>query len=168
MEGEARTITDWASTVPQQHGPFYSYFGSLNGFLPVHSRLTLQIGYQLGILQGDDITFDKLFYFGGLTPFNDNVFPFIGSRYLEISARNMQVFSGGIQVEPWRNIFIQLRGNTGQVSSETDKLFKKKEYEYGYGLTFGWLSPIGPADVTIMRGSIRNEILGAVNIGYQF
>ena len=168
IEGEARTITGWASTVPQEHGPFYSYSCMLNGYIPIHSRISLQGGYQVGILQGDDVTFDKLFYFGGLTPFDDNVFPFIGSRYLEVSARNMQVLSGGIQVEPWRNIFIQLRGNAGQVSSETGNLFKNEEFEYGYGLTIGWLSPIGPADVTVMHGSIRDEILGAVNIGYQF
>ena len=38
----------------------------------------------------------------------------------------------------------------------------------GLGLTYGWLSPVGPLECTVMWGSERQDLLTHLNIGYLF
>jgi len=80
-----------------------------------------------------------------------------------------------------------IRGSVGRAKKTFRKLFQEKNmvidqyygfyiprYEhlkndliYGYGLTIGYNTPIGPIEATLMRGSESNKFLFHVNFGYR-
>ncbi len=126
-------------------------------------------------------------YMGGLNTYTAGCFPFTGLNFMQISGKHMLVLDAAFQIEPVKDFFIVLRGNAGRVKETFKDLFRKRNtvidqyygyyvfrYQhlkndiiYGYGLTLGYNSIIGPIEVTLMRGSESNKFLFHVNIGYR-
>ena len=107
-------------------------------------------------------------YLGGIYTYNREYLPFPGLRFMEVSGMKAVVASAGLQFEPLSNIFIILRGNAGKAADVFRDLFSKKDMLYGYGLTLGYNSLIGPIELSLMRGGVKNKFIFYVNIGYRF
>jgi hypothetical protein len=126
-------------------------------------------------------------YMGGLNAYTAGCYPFTGLNFMQISGKHMLVLDAAFQVEPVKDFFIIVRGNAGRVKDNFKDLFRKRntvidqfygvyvlKYQhlkndivYGYGLTLGYNSIIGPIEVTLMRGSESNQFLFHANIGYR-
>ncbi len=126
-------------------------------------------------------------YMGGLNTYTNGCFPFTGLNFMQISGNHMLVLDAAFQIEPLKDLFIVLRGGAGRVKDTFRDLFRKRnividqyyglyimKYQnlkndiiYGYGLTLGYNSIIGPIELTFMRGSESNKFLFHANIGYR-
>ncbi len=100
----------------------------------------------------------------------------------------MLVGDVGFQIEFYKDFFLILRGSVGRVKEKFINLFRehntvyeqyysyyipikhhlKNDLKYGYGLTLGYNSIIGPVEITLMRGSESRKFLVLANIGYRF
>ncbi len=127
-------------------------------------------------------------YIGGLNTYTTGCFPFTGLNFMQIYGKNVLVGDAGFQIEFYKDFFLILRGSVARVKDKFINLFKehntvieqyysyyypvrqhlKNDLIYGYGLTLGYNSIIGPVEITLMRGSESNKFLVQANIGYRF
>ncbi|NQV17887.1 MAG: patatin-like phospholipase family protein [Armatimonadetes bacterium] len=121
-----------------------------------------------GSVNGDEIPGDALFYLGGFNYHQKGLLPFVGYKFMALSAPNAIALSTGLQFEAWKGKFIIIKGNYAKLGVNISDLFKK-DYEYhGYAITFGIKTPIGPMEFSLMKGSESKDFISYVNIGYPF
>jgi NTE family protein len=141
---------------------------SAHGTLQLHRRISLSGEYFLGLTQGEDIPSEYLYYFGGFSDPDEKVFPFVGFNFRGLSGTNAQIFGTAVQYEPFSNVFLTLRGNTGLAAEETTDLFGIRDWISGIGISFGVLSPLGPAELLLMRESLEKRVLLHARVGLAF
>ncbi len=170
--GKAKLITDHANFKENAgFDPFYKFSASIGAVIPFHRRLSFSTWLNGGSIVSKTnqvIPGNHLFYLGGLYTYNRELIPFPGLHFMEVSGMSALVASAGLQYEPFSNIFIILRGNMGKLAEIFKDLFNDREILYGYGLTLGYNSIIGPIELSLMRGGVKNKFIFYVNIGYRF
>jgi NTE family protein len=170
------------------HRRFTIFLGATGGFIDAHEPYYLNYTVIGGLsIYRKQIPFIYQNYFGGLNTYSSACYPFTGLNFMQISGKNIIFLDAGFQIEPVNDFFIVIRGSVGRFKKTFRQLFRKKNiavdqyygvylprYEhlendliYGYGLTLGYNSIIGPIEVTLMRGSESNKFLFHVNIGYR-
>jgi NTE family protein len=170
------------------HKRFTMFLGATGGFIQAHEPYYLEYTVVSGLsIYRKQIPFIYQNYFGGLNTYSTGCFPFTGLNFMQISGKNVIILDAGFQIEPVNDFFIVIRGSVGRAKKTFEQLFQKKNmvisqyyglylprYEhlkndlvYGYGLTLGYNTPIGPIEVSLMRGSESNKFLFHVNIGYR-
>lgn len=100
----------------------------------------------------------------------DPIYDFIqfgGAEPYEISTRNAQMVSLGIQIEPFYHRFIELELYAGQFEKNWSFDFLSDDTEYGLSLSVGALTILGPAKL-IFSGNTLNNLRADLQIGYQF
>jgi hypothetical protein len=126
------------------------------------------LSHLLGIIEGENVPSVYYFFLGGMHTHRNMIFPFLGLEYMEVSGINIHSGGAGVQCEVYRNWFIKLMGDIAWVKESTiDVVTSQDEILYGYGISFGYLSFLGPLEWTISRGK-NNNIYYAVNIGFVF
>jgi NTE family protein len=153
-----------------QYSDIYRISVSLNRAVQFSKRLTLIANLYGGSVLGDSIPPDYVFYSGGLmlNDYNVGIFPFVGLKMFEKSDKNVLSFGMDLQYELFRNQYIQLRGNIGKTAAFFEDILFPENFYFGYGLTYGFRSAIGPLEFSIMKNDLRSDILTYVNIGYWF
>ena len=147
---------------------YQRYFLNTAIYIPAHPRITFIITDFIGIIQGEDVPLEYYFSIGGMNYIRNMVFPFIGLNYMEAAGTNIHAVGAGLQFEIFKNFFITPRGNVARVKNSTrDVLAGNINTVYGYGITGGYLSVIGPIQATVSRGSY-DKILYHFNIGFMF
>jgi NTE family protein len=170
------------------HKRFTMFLGATGGFIQAHEPYYLEYTIAGGLsIYRKQIPFIYQNYFGGLNTYSAGCFPFTGLNFMQISGKNVLILDAGFQIEPVKDFFIVIRGSVGRAKKTFKQLFHEKNltidkyygfyiprYEYlkndltyGYGLTIGYNSIIGPIEVTLMRGSESNKFLFHVNFGYR-
>lgn len=214
IHGEVKYLTDDIGMIKsrQRYDSFMKYRAKIFGYAPLHRRFTAWLGLSAGFTVAKEpyyVTYDALSgisnplsgvkiyrriipfiyenYLGGLYIYKDEYFPFPGLNFMQISGKHAITASAGFQIEPWRDLFIVLRGNVGRVKARFMDLFRrqntswtifygypmpfrqhlKNDLLYGYGITIGYLSIIGPIEATLMRGSESNRFKFNVCLGYR-
>ncbi|MCE5251348.1 patatin-like phospholipase family protein [bacterium] len=167
--GEALSVTDLLKIddFPDMK-PFKRYALMFTEVLPVHNRISLFGSFYGGMSSKDDLPPDYYFYIGGFHPARTTFFPFAGLKFMEKTGSTAYVSEGGIQYEFRKDMFLILRGNRGKAVLSFEDIFSNEGLNNGVGLTAGMLSPIGPIDYTVMKGSGSRGLLTYVNIGFRF
>ncbi len=170
------------------HRRFSMFIGLNGGF--IHSREPYYARYEVltgwGIYR-KRIPFIYENYTGGLNRYMGGCTPFTGLNFMQISGKHMITADIGFQIEPVSDFYIVPRGSVGRVKDRFMDLFKKRilvidslygqyiprylnvknDIIYGYGLTLGYNSIIGPLELSLMRGSESNRFLFHASIGYR-
>ncbi len=170
------------------HRRFSMFIGLNGGF--IHSREPYYVQYEVltgwGIYR-KRIPFIYENYTGGLNRYMGGCTPFTGLNFMQISGKHMITADIGFQIEPISDFYIVPRGSVGRVKDRFMDLFKKRilvidslygqyiprylnvknDIIYGYGLTLGYNSIIGPLELSLMRGSESNRFLFHASIGYR-
>lgn len=166
---EANSIKNVNSSVDEiKYTPFDRLMVRYSEVFPVHKNVSIFSGVEAGTIRGEQPTDDYYFYTSGINNRERGLMPFVGIKFLEAGAPHMQVTRAGIQVEPWKDKLIVLRGNIGTGGEEFDDIFSFDNYIYGYGISFGLNTPVGPMELTLMKGSEDEDVLTHVRIGYDF
>lgn len=166
---EIKATTDWLTANDQNKRPtFERVFVSYKKSIPLSDKTTFLGHYFLGSIEGDEVPEEYLFYFGGLDEHIKRDFPFVGYDYMQIAGKNAHGLQAGLQYEFKTDTFLIFRSNAGKVAEQRGDVFNHNDLFYGYGLTLGYYSVIGPMELTVTSSSTDNNPAAYINVGYGF
>lgn len=132
-------------------------------------RVTLIGHLNAGVVDGDSIPSQYLFFSGGTLETNRNgIMPFAGLEYMEIASKNLISMKLDAQMRFYNKIFLTGTVNAGNFTNYFSNLLTTGNIQYGYGLSLGYNSLIGPLEISISKSGNRDGIEGFVRIGYWF
>lgn len=134
--------------------------------LRLTSKLTFQPGISAGFAFGDSIPYPYKSYVGGLGYYHQAVFPFVGMNYMERAANHAVILQGDFQYNVKGNHYVLWRNNIAQSFDKLEQISDLPELIFGTGLTYGFASPIGPVEATLMISNNTWKPGFFVNIGY--
>ncbi len=137
-------------------------------YFPIGKRFTIQANIRSGFTTTDKAPLSYLFFIGGLSRESDSFIPFEGINFLGIKARNF--FTGGLlfQWEPFNDKYIILSGKMGRSTHNKFSDLIDIDSFYGYGVSIGMDSFIGPIAVVFSGGTHVSGMLTYFTIGYNF
>ncbi len=151
---------DWADPALHSGAEFRRFETELTWIIPLENRWTGHVRLFAAGVQGDDIPV-------GLTPTLGGADNFVGLKYGERFGRQVKVLQLVIQYEPFPRKFIVGKWNMGNVYQQWSTWPTFRNSIYGYAITLGTETRVGPIELTAMTGS-EHRFLSYINIGYKF
>lgn len=137
--------------------------------IPISRRISLINEICGGTTLGDSIPVNYRFYLGGLgKSYLRGLFPFVGMDFMQQSGLHALVERLDFQWEMWNDNYLLLKANAGKSPSNLQDLFNWSDLAYGYGVGYGYNSPIGPLEINFMTSNKNPKLTFFVNIGYWF
>ncbi len=122
-----------------------------------------------GAVNGDSIPSQYMFYTGGIVEnIRIGLMPFVGLDYMERSNRSALISGIDLQLRFWKNIYIILKANAGNLANHFTQLLQLDQVISGYGITLGYNSLIGPIELTTSMSGNQPRIHSFVRIGFYF
>jgi NTE family protein len=139
--------------------------------MPLSKKFTAKTGVYLGgTLKQDLPPIHHWFGIGGLVPINymGNFAPFTGVSFVQSFGLYTAVGRMKIQYNLFKNLYLTARSDIGSNQMELEDLIKSENIMFGYGLTTGYDSFIGPIEVTFMGSNINPSLGIFFNVGFYF
>ncbi len=137
--------------------------------IPVEKRFTLIPSVFGGYTSADSTTSAYLLYVGGMNQMiHKGLLPFVGLDFMQINNRIMSGIGLNLQYNIWRNNYIVLKANAGSTAWMLGEIFTRGSGLFGFGVTIGNNSMIGPIEFTLMASNAHHDLLSYFNIGYWF
>lgn len=145
---------------------------SLNweSWIQINSRLSsfnqLQVGYSYQYEQ----SFINMFNLGGTYPFLRNQIVFAGLNEYEILSKSAVVGTMGWQYNIWDDFVLTPIINAALYDFDLGQLnnISHENFILGSGLKIGYLSAIGPLEVTFSYSPQTTKVLAYINLGWTF
>ncbi len=159
---------------------FRAFESHLNYNVPIGKKLTLKtnavlIMSSLGELNTAHFNYTDYYAIGGFrSPFG-NAVKFLGAYQREYYSQNVFYLAGGVQYEPFSNIF--LTGMLNYIDVEyPSKWFSEVEINsmdglkrrYGFGLSAAYNSKAGPVSLSMAKDFNRSKFIWNLSFGYYF
>ncbi len=151
---------DWADPKFNHGAEFRRFEADVSRLLPIHRRWTGHIRVFAGGIQGADIPI-------GLRPTLGGVDNFVGLKFRERIGPHVKALQLGLQCELWPHKYAVVRWNMGNVYDRWSTWPTFSNSIYGYALTLGAETFVGPIEITGMTGS-EHRFLTYFNIGFKF
>lgn len=136
---------------------------------PILQRITLLTKFYACIASGDSVPRQYRSFLGGLGAYHiNNLIPFVGLNFMQRSGNVALAFKFDAQWRFWKENYATLSWNVGNTASEAKNLMYINTIASGIGLTYGYDSPIGPLEFTIMESNFSKTLMSYINIGYRF
>ena len=121
-----------------------------------------------GITSGDSLPFQCNYWIGGQTDFTHygNV-PYPGYKFLEVRSKTLFYYRMDLQYE-MHNFFIAVNGNLGTMNTLPSETWENASMISGFGISVGYLTPIGPIKVSLTKAGERRGAVGYFQIGFAF
>jgi NTE family protein len=136
--------------------------------LEMSKKNILSIELISGLIHGENIPPEHLFYFGGFRQMETHMFSFQGLDFMGVPAKNLIISKLGFQMEIKSNHFFIMDLNSGKAKNKYKNLFQKDDFIFGFGLTYGIHTPIGPMLFKIMTNDKDKELKSYISFGYWF
>ncbi len=123
----------------------------------------------IGTAIADTLPFQHRYFLGGAN-FGESrqIFPFMGMNLMQLSDYSALAFGCDFQYEFHRNNFLILKYSMGKTARKAEKLLYLSDAYQGIGLTYGYNSPIGPIELSMMISNRTKRLLSFINLGYWF
>jgi len=132
----------------------------------ISTRWSLQPSVIATYAFGDSIPYPYRSYIGGLGYYHKRVIPFAGMDYMERSSNHALVLRTDLQYRIRNNQFLILKLNIGKSFDSFREFNNSSATLAGLGLTYGYASPVGPVEVTLMSSTTSRKPILFVNLGY--
>ncbi len=130
---------------------------------------TLEIKTVLMNTLGPDLDYPYNQFLGGLGEnYINYMIPFVGYRFQELVGRNTVMAGLDYNWQFLNNHFLIGKANFATLESTFDKLFNSDVLLDGYGVSYAYLSPLGPLQLTFMGSTNHAKIYTYVNLGFWF
>jgi len=156
---------------------YYSELATIQGYMPVTSRLSLNASLSGGVVIGENIPLGNHFKIGGINnDLDNNYISFYGYNMMRELASEFVVGQVGAQYMVYPNIYVLAKINVLTYTGVKDNdLIKNSDnlifenFENGYGITLGYKSIFGPLELSATNDadSPKSTII-SVNMGYAF
>lgn len=163
---------DVAPTGPKS-GQFTRGFVGIETAVPVAARAVIYMNGFYGVGSKTAMSLHYNFVLGGVRmpaayPYNRlSETTFMGIEDQELIGVQAHMLAAGVRYEAFTGGYLEAQGNVGNTFSDTEISFTGRKYKWGGGATFGYLSPIGPLEFSLMRGPL-GKYLTYMNIGFDF
>lgn len=151
---------DWADPKFRHDAEFRRFESELTWLWPLHALWTASIRTIAGGIQGADIPI-------GLNPSLGGADHFVGLKFRERVGRHVKALQLGLQCELSPHKYAVVKWNMGNVYNRWSTWPTFSNSLYGYALTLGAETFVGPIEITGMTGS-EHRFLTYFNIGYKF
>jgi NTE family protein len=124
-----------------------------------------------GYTTGSDIPLHYNFYLGGMIPnpvFDLRQHPFMGHPTQQLRATNMMGLRSELQFRLGKNIYLSGGMNLAHLADTWTFNIKKKRMEYGYSLSLGATSIIGPLELSLSTPDFTGGYALKIDFGYHF
>lgn len=149
---------------------FGRYVADWQARRPMGDVVTLKSRVTIGRVIGE-VPLHYLFYMGGGTVFRNlssRQFPLYGYAIHELSGRNIQALSLGLQYQLTESFYLSADWNTARIGEEWQWGINLDDFHPGYGFSAGVITAIGPVELTLMGESFDGPYTTNLNIGYVF
>ncbi len=140
--------------------------------IPLSRKFTLIPGLFAGAIFKNDMVPPPQHFFalGGLCPKNyiEQYVPFTGVRFLQEFGFYSLVARMKLQYNVYQNIYLTACADGGSNVVDASDLFASKSYLFGYGITAGYDSFIGPVELSLMGSNVNPKPMLFLNIGFWF
>ena len=136
----------------------------------LHKRFSVQPKFIAGAIWENSEPFWYIPKIGGIFPWQSSSFiPFIGYRFTEIMNNAYTIARVDFQYEFLKNHFLIAKTNILKDDINPEELVNFQDFipKYGYGLTYGYNSLIGPIELTASYND-RKEFSLFFNLGFWF
>lgn len=135
------------------------------GYLPVSPSLSLRSSFYSGRTTGDELPWN---YWFGLNRYDSKLgyLRFSGFERYELTSRNLQMITGGLQIEPLKNKFLEGNLYYGRTPDKWNMNLTEDNH-YGLSAAAGLLTILGPVK-GIVSTSNEHSVRFEVQIGYHF
>lgn len=144
--------------------PFSKIYCQYSAKVSIIKNLALEGGLRAGKITGENIPLDSGFFLGGINKSRYTLLPLVGYDFMSIFGNAVSILDGSIQWEPWEGKYLTYKANYCKIGENFDNMV---EY-FGSGLSIGIMTPIGPLEVTFMKGNKDNDPQTYLQIGYNF
>ncbi|MFA6799305.1 MAG: patatin-like phospholipase family protein [Bacteroidales bacterium] len=134
--------------------------------IPLSEKFSLQPSLMAGFAFGDTIPYPYRTYLGGLGYYHKSLIPFVGSEYMERASNHAIVLRTDLQYRFRNNHYFTLKCNVAKAFDSFDKFLDPKTSLAGMGLTYGYSSPVGPLELTLMGSTGSKKPIIFINLGY--
>jgi NTE family protein len=135
----------------------------------INNKFSIIPSVNIGTAIADSLPLQHRYLIGGAN-FGDSrqLFPFIGMNLMQHSDYSAVVLGCDLQYEFHKNHFLVLKYSIGKTARKAQSLLDMSSDYQGIGLTYGYNSPIGPIELTLMVSNDTNKVLSFINLGYWF
>jgi hypothetical protein len=124
---------------------------------------------QSGINFSKNISLFNEFVAGGMTQTMRNQIQFAGLREGEIDSESIIAIHSGPRVRPFGSFYVSIQGAVAHYDFVKKTSFlNKADWMYGTALTAAYLTPIGPAELSLMASSKSEGLRLYFNFGFPF
>ncbi len=134
--------------------------------LELSPRFSLQPQLLASLSFGDSIPYPYRSYIGGLGYYHKSVIPFVGSNYMDRAANHAVVLRADLQYRIKGNHYAIWKTNIGKAFDRFSEVTDPSTTLFGTGLTYGYSSPVGPLEITLMAASGSWVPILFINFGY--
>ena len=145
---------------------FFSASLYYEGFYPVNPSFSVKNTFWGGYSIGGDLPWEYWFSPNRFSRHQGDI-KFAGVERYQISKKNVQAASLGLQAEPIRHRFIGFDVFAGRFLDEWNLRLDQDEIETGYSITVGALTILGPVKAIFSNGSTNNYRF-ELQIGHRF
>jgi NTE family protein len=166
---EVRLMNDFGFSKENAIPFFLQAYYSGSYVIPLSRRIALIPGITAGGSLGDSIPSHYRYYMGGqvVCPLRGYT-PFTGLAFMQLSGKHEASAKLDIQCEIWNDNFLIMKTCVGKTSEVRKNLLLPEDWALGYGVAFGYRSPIGPMEISLMSSNKVHRPMVFVNIGYPF
>lgn len=139
--------------------------------IPLARRFVLKPGLFAGaILNNASPPVQHKFGLGGLTPDNyiESFVSFTGLDFVQEFGSYALVGRLKLQYNVYKKLYLNLLTDAGGNENTFELLFDTRNFLFGYGVTAGYNSFIGPIELTVMSSNINPGVMVFLNLGYWF
>jgi NTE family protein len=170
LYGEYKLVTNNGLILDGMNRPASVAYLKFQKAISISPSFTLYPKFYGRAVWGTNIPGFFISYTGGMdqTDYFDIQVPFVGLERMELSSMNSFVFRADFQYELFRNNYLILKVNAGNLVEQVDEALIQGEWIKGVGLTYSYNSLIGPIELSLMYSDKKNGILNYVNLGFWF
>jgi NTE family protein len=142
-----------------------------NHFSPLSKKLTFTKNLTMGYLVTENPYIANMFLTGGVNEIIRNQIPFIGLDESEVKTGSITMAQLGLQYNLVGNIYLTGRYNAAVYNfhnRNSEEFSNEDNLLTGYGLTFGYNSPIGPIEATGMYCDQDGKLRTDFRLGFNF
>ena len=150
-------------------GAFAHHVVNGRRLIPLHERVSLDVGFFVGVGSGSDLPFYRHFFMGGVHPstvFQDTQPVFFGLESQEREGRAVQIARVGLQWEVREDRFITLSADAGNATDAWR--IAPDEFLIGWAVSAGGPSVVGPISLTLSGGSASRRPRLSFSVGRPF
>ncbi len=143
----------------------------------VNSRVALPISRQLTFLatlggslcEVENVPPPYTFFMGGYQKYDDWTFPLYGYDFMEVAGQHGFVYTTTLQWQVYGDFYASFRWGQGKAANNSADFFDLSGgIKSGFGLTLGYNSFFGPAQVSVFRKYDKSDYLFHINLGVEY